>query len=136
MKKRENTSCLILEDEYHTAQEIKRIVLSYRPGYQIIGPLESCMEFSMLLSGRTIMPDLIISDVQLADGISTKVFEAHNLKTPVIFTAARDADLDLTASFNTIGRIRMPVTYQELVSSIWRFEQSENNKATKNPNIL
>ena len=80
---------LILEDEKLNAERIKRLLLEIRPDVEIVGVLGSVTKATDWLSANE-CPDLILMDVQLADGLSFEVFNRVDVRCPVLFTTAYD----------------------------------------------
>lgn len=79
---------LIIEDESRAAQIIKNLLLEIDSTFQIIGLVESVVEGIEIL--KKVPPDLIISDIELSDGISFEIFTESPPPCPVIFTTAFD----------------------------------------------
>ena len=80
---------LIIEDEKHTANDLKRTIFEVQPSAEIIGIIGSVEKgIAFLRENQGI--DLIFSDIQLLDGLSFEIFQAVNNATPVIFCTAYD----------------------------------------------
>ena len=77
---------LIIEDEAKAAQIIKKLLLEIDGAYRILNVVESIAEGIAFLKQQ--QPDLIISDIELLDGISFEIFTSHPPPCPVIFTTA------------------------------------------------
>lgn len=80
---------LIIEDEKRTANDLKRTIFGVLPGAEIIGIVDSVEAGISFLEQHT-RPDLIFSDIQLADGLSFEIFQAVKNDVPVIFCTAFD----------------------------------------------
>lgn len=115
-----NIECLILEDEYYTALEIKRLLIAYKPGYRVAAILETCMEFDEFIS-RNVNVDLIVGNIYLADGFTPKYIMQSGISVPVILTRGADGSCDYNLP-NLIGYISKPVTKELLYSCINKFE--------------
>jgi len=74
---------LVLEDEPLVAESLLKLVRQLEPEASITGPVQSVKDARMKLEMQT--PDLIISDIQLADGISLDVFTGYNIQCPIYF---------------------------------------------------
>ena len=85
---------LILEDEPLVAESLLKLVRQLEPAATIAGPVDSVKEARKRLELRT--PDLIISDIQLADGISLDVFTDYNIQCPIIFTTAFNEKVNIS----------------------------------------
>ena len=79
---------VILEDEPITARELKFILRKLEPDVVIldtIDTVEGSIDFF-----KTTQPDLIFSDIHLADGSCFDIFNAVTVKSPIIFCTAYD----------------------------------------------
>lgn len=68
---------LILEDEPLVAVSLINLVRELEPSAVLDGPLGSVKEATEWLN-KNILPDLILSDIQLSDGISLDIFRVTN----------------------------------------------------------
>lgn len=111
---------LIIEDERKAAQELKNILISLSPDYRIMDSLESVEDGVAWFASNT-QPDLIFSDIQLADGLSFEIF--RNLKTlpPIIFCTAFDEYALAAFEVNGIQYILKPITASKVQQSIERY---------------
>lgn len=80
---------LIIEDERKAAQELKSLVLGLRPDWYVVGILPSAVEAIDWLKENK-EPDLIFSDIQLADALCFHIYETVSVKCPIIFCTAFD----------------------------------------------
>lgn len=67
-------------------------------------------------------PDLMISDIQLSDGISFEIFKQVNIKCPVIFTTAYDQYAIEAFKVNSIDYLLKPVKKEELEKAVTKFK--------------
>lgn len=110
---------LILEDEHLVAESLIRIVRQLEPGAVIEGPVTSVKDAKKALSANT--PDLIISDIQLADGISLDVFTESDIQCPIIFTTAYDEYAIRAFKLNSIDYLLKPIDKKELKNAFDKF---------------
>jgi two-component system LytT family response regulator len=82
---------LILEDEYPAAERLRRLLLKAEPSAEVLAILQSVVAARQWLAAHP-APDLILSDIQLSDGLSFEIFEelGSALRCPIIFTTAYD----------------------------------------------
>lgn len=88
-------------------------------------------------------PDLILSDIQLADGLSLEIWEQAVVPSPVIFTTAFDAYAIKAFRANSVDYILKPVKLAELQAALaklrhWRSapvheELKIKNEETRKP---
>jgi len=110
---------LILEDEPLVAESLIKLVRQLEPGASIAGPVQSVSEARMRLEVQT--PDLIISDIQLADGISIDVFTDYNIQCPIIFTTAFNEYAIRAFKVNSIDYLLKPIDKNELKAALEKF---------------
>ena len=79
---------MIIEDEPFAYEEMKRMMTILRPGYHLQAWADSVEEALRTL--RKAVPDLLLVDIRLSDGLCFDVFERMPVNTPVIFTTAYD----------------------------------------------
>ncbi len=110
---------LLLEDEPLVAQSLMKLVKQLEPDATIAGPVESVKEAKKRLEVQT--PDLIISDIQLSDGISLDVFADYNIQCPIIFTTAFNEYAIRAFKVNSIDYLLKPVDKKELQAALDKF---------------
>lgn len=114
---------LILEDEKLNAERIQRLMGRIRPNMEIVGVLASVKKAVDWLAENK-SPDLIIMDIQLADGLSFEVFNLTDVKCPVIFTTAYDEYAVKAFKYNSVDYLLKPVEEDELEAAVTKFENS------------
>jgi DNA-binding LytR/AlgR family response regulator len=119
---------LLIEDESAAAKLLKQMVLEIRPDASILAVLDSVKSSIQWLREHP-WPDLIISDIQLADGNSFAIFQELQIEVPVIFTTAYDEHTLKAFKLNSIDYLLKPIEKEELQAAIAKFEklhQKEN----------
>jgi len=114
---------LILEDEKLNSERIQRLMLKIRPHMEIVGVLTSVKKTVDWLSENE-NPDLIIMDIQLADGLSFEVFNLADVKCPVIFTTAYDEYAVKAFKYNSVDYLLKPIEKDELEAAIIKLENT------------
>jgi DNA-binding LytR/AlgR family response regulator len=66
-------------------------------------------------------PDLIFLDIHLADDISFKIFEAVEVKAPIIFVTAYDSYAIQAFKLNSIDYLLKPIDKEELKQAIKKY---------------
>lgn len=130
---------LILEDEQITAEELQHYLRQIVPGVQILAVLETVEEAVEYLSDQPdriatanrqpdrTRPDLIFSDIQLADGLSFEVFEQVSVRCPVIFCTAFDEYAMQAFTANGIAYVLKPFDRKAIAASLTRFESLQTH---------
>lgn len=125
---------LILEDEKLNSDRIQRLMLKIRPNVKILGVLTSVKKtVDWLYENES--PDLILMDIQLADGLSFEVFNLADVKCPVIFTTAYDEYAVKAFKYNSIDYLLKPIEQDHLEMAIAKFERSVQRSYQQSPSI-
>lgn len=111
---------LVIEDERLVADHLIRLLKDMEPDWEIYGPLASLREARKWL-GQYPLPDLILADIQLSDGISLDLFTFMQPACPVIFTTAFDEYAIRAFKINSIDYLLKPVDAQELEAALRKF---------------
>jgi DNA-binding LytR/AlgR family response regulator len=124
---------LIVEDEELAAERLAQLVKEIEPEAEIHGPIDTV---SATVAHLKTHPDydLILLDIQLADGKSFSIFEDFELVTPVIFTTAYDEYALHAFEVNSIDYLLKPVNREKLKSSLEKFHKLKEYYRTENPN--
>jgi DNA-binding LytR/AlgR family response regulator len=112
---------LIIEDELQAAQRLETLVQELVPGSEIVGKIDTVKKAVQWFKTNE-SPDLVLMDIQLADGISFQIFEQSEVKAPVIFTTAFDAYALKAFKVNSIDYILKPVDKDELRAAMQKLE--------------
>lgn len=113
---------LIIEDEFHAVKRLQQLLRTAWPEVEILEVLESVEECLKWFSQNQV-PDLIFSDIQLADGISFDVFKQVQVECPVIFTTAFDEFAIKAFKLNSIDYLLKPIDPEELGTAIEKYHR-------------
>jgi two-component system LytT family response regulator len=113
---------LLLEDEYPAAERLQRLLQQAAPEAQVAAVLDSVAGAVQWLSTNP-APDLILSDIQLADGLSLDVFDQLVVRSPVIFTTAYDAYAIRAFKANSVDYLLKPVKLAELQAALTKLRE-------------
>jgi len=108
---------LIVEDEKLAAERIQLLLHQYDNSIDIVGVIDSVEEAVTWLR-RHPAPDLIIMDIQLADGSAFDIFKQIKISTPVIFTTAFDQYALEAFKVLSVDYLLKPVTLQALTQAL------------------
>ncbi len=112
---------LIIEDEVRAANRLERLIMALRPETTIVGKLETVAEALDFLANN--QPDLILSDIQLADGLSFEIYENQTVDCPIIFTTAYDQYAINAFETNGIDYLLKPVEDERLQKALEKYDQ-------------
>lgn len=112
---------LIVEDEKPAAERLERMVIKCKPDAEIAGKTDSITTTVKWLENNE-CPDLILLDIQLADGLSFTIFERIKIPCPVIFTTAYDEYTLKAFELNSIDYLLKPIDKEKLKISLEKFD--------------
>lgn len=113
---------LIIEDERKAAHELRSLVISLRPEWNIVDIIPSAGEAIAWLKENK-MPDLIFSDIQLADGVCFQIFETVIVDCPIIFCTAYDEYAIKSFETSSIDYLLKPVDKVKLERSLVKLDR-------------
>lgn len=111
---------LIIEDELKTGREMKSLAEGLSHDIEVLDIIPS-VEGSLAWFKENAPPDLILSDIQLADGLSFSIFELVDVKAPVIFCTAYDQYALRAFESNGIDYLLKPVDEGKLSQSLDKY---------------
>jgi two-component system, LytTR family, response regulator len=112
---------LIIEDEPLVAKDLETLLRRIEPDAKIDGIISSVEHARKWFSSNP-LPDLILSDIQLSDGISFDIFENFQLNCPIIFTTAFDEYAIRAFKLNSIDYLLKPIDGNELSGAIKKYK--------------
>ena len=113
---------IIIEDEQPAAKRLEKMLHDISPEFEVIQCCDS-IESSLNYFKTGIVPDLVMLDVQLGDGLSFDIFKQVAISCPVIFTTAYDEYAIKAFELNSIDYILKPIRKENLERSIDKFTQ-------------
>lgn len=126
---------LIIEDEEPASQRLEKLLRSIEPGIEIIDVLDSVINaINWFKTNRH--PDLVMLDIQLADGQSFEIFKAVEIKSFVIFTTAYDEFAIKAFELNSIDYLLKPIDKEKLSLAIKKYKELKNPDQSFNLNEL
>lgn len=111
---------LVIEDEPLVASDLVNLLKRVEPLAQVEAVLSSVVSAKKWFTENP-LPDLILSDIQLSDGISFDIFENLHLSCPIIFTTAYDDYAIRAFKLNSIDYLLKPVDGQELSRALAKY---------------
>ncbi|TWI19157.1 LytR/AlgR family response regulator transcription factor [Sphingobacterium siyangense] len=115
---------LIIEDEPLTARELSDMITEIDPNFRVLATLVS-IEQSLTWFNQNNQPDLIFSDIQLADGLSFDIFRKLDLHCPIIFCTAFDEYILSAFDTNTVSYLLKPISKFQLEQALNKFKNMQ-----------
>ncbi len=112
---------LIIEDEALAAKRIRKMIEEFYPEITIEAVTDSIQSSVEWLKSFP-HPDLILMDIELADGQSFEIFNQVDVKSTIIFTTAYDEYAIRAFKVNSIDYLLKPINPDDLKRGIDKFE--------------
>lgn len=113
---------VIIEDEKPAAEKLKKSLAAISMEIEVLAVLGSVKETCSWLEYHPI-PELLIMDIELSDGLSFRVFEQSKIDCPVIFTTAYDEYWQEAFEHNSIDYLLKPVKEEKLKAALQKYEK-------------
>ncbi len=131
---------LIIEDEYPAAERLQQLLGRLDEPIEVVDVLDS-VESAIRWFAEHPAPDLILSDIQLSDGLSFDIYEKVVIKSPIIFTTSYDEYAIQAFKVKSIDYLLKPIKFEELDKAIAKYKQlksefSEEENASKIERLL
>lgn len=134
---KESLNLLIVEDEELAARKLNKMVLELEPNMCCLAITDSIAGTVSWLKENG-LPDLILMDIELADGQSFEIFSRVDVRCPVIFTTAYDEFALKAFKVNSVDYLLKPVKPEELRTALEKFRslrQSQISEGATQQNI-
>jgi DNA-binding LytR/AlgR family response regulator len=129
---------LIVEDEELAVKKLQKTLLSIDRMVEVVGVTDSIKSTVDFLKQNP-PPDLILMDIELADGQSFEVFNMVPVKNPVIFITSYDEYALKAFKVNSVDYLLKPVQKDELEAALNKYKElnvTDNNKGSSDINNL
>ena len=111
---------LIVEDEELAVKKLRKTLQSIGGELEVAGEADSIASTVDWLRTHP-QPDLILMDIELADGQSFEIFNQTDVKSPVIFTTSYDEFALKAFKVNSVDYLLKPIQKDELEAAISKF---------------
>ena len=113
---------LIIEDEEPAAKRLQKMLKEIEPGITVLDNIVS-VSSAIKWFNENDSPDLVFSDIQLADGLSFEIFKGVNISCPIIFTTAYDQYAIDAFKVNSIDYLLKPIKKEELANAVSKYKK-------------
>lgn len=113
---------LIVEDEDLAVKKLQKTLAAVDAGAEVVGVTDSIKNTVEWLTTNP-QPDLILMDIELADGQSFEVFNLTDVKSPVIFTTSYDEYALKAFKVNSVDYLLKPIQKEELEAALNKFKK-------------
>ncbi len=111
---------IIVEDENPAAIHLRKLL--EKRGIQVLAHLDSVKNTAKWLANNPV-PDLLIMDIQLGDGLSFEVFDIVKVQCPVVFITAFNQYAIEAFKVNSIAYLLKPIDEDELGQALDKYQQ-------------
>ncbi len=126
---------LIAEDEPLASERLVRLLHLCADDFTILAQTDSVSETVSLLNNGN-QPDLLLLDIQLADGKSFSILEQTKTEIPVIFTTAFDEYALKAFKFHSIDYLLKPIQQNELKAALEKFNKTKKSESATSIDIV
>ena len=120
---------LLIEDEELAVKKIQKTLMALDPNLEIVGTTDSIASSVEWLQNNP-KPDLILMDIELADGQSFEIFNRFEVTSPVIFTTSYDEYALKAFKVNSIDYLLKPIQKDDLELALEKFKKLKNSYAS------
>lgn len=113
---------LIVEDEELAVKKLRKTLFAVDGTIEVTGVTDSIRSTVEWLQNNP-QPDLILMDIELADGQSFEVFNLTDVKSPVIFTTSYDEYALKAFKVNSVDYLLKPIQQDELNAALSKFRK-------------
>lgn len=111
---------LIIEDEQMAADDLEKVINNMDDEVEIAAKTSSVISSIKWLQENEV--DLILSDIQLGDGLCFEIFESLDINTPIIITTAYDNYAIQAFKQNSIDYLLKPIDENELKKALDKYK--------------
>ena len=126
---------LIVEDEDLAVKKLQKTLLSIDKMVEVSGVTENIQE-TVDFHKENPSPDLILMDIELADGQSFEIYNLTEVKAPVIFITSYDEYALKAFKVNSVDYLLKPVQKDELEAALNKYKLLKGNGTSKNNNDI
>ncbi|MBN1144519.1 MAG: response regulator transcription factor [Bacteroidales bacterium] len=112
---------VIIEDEAPAYRRLIKLINGYDSSVEVVGVIQSVKE-GLEWFNRNDLPDLILSDIQLADDLSFTIFKELKITVPIIFITAYDEYAINAFKFYSIDYLLKPICADDLKAGLDKYK--------------
>ena len=120
---------LIIEDEELAVKKLQKTLAGVDATAEVVGTADSIQSSVEWLEANP-APDLILMDIELADGQSFEIFNLTEVKSPVIFTTSYDEFALKAFKVNSVDYLLKPIQKEELQAALNKFKKLNTESKT------
>lgn len=115
----------IIEDEELAVKKLQKTLLSVDQSAEVVGIADSIRSSIAWLENNP-APDLILMDIELADGQSFEIFDKIEIRSTVIFTTSYDEFALKAFKVNSIDYLLKPIQKEDLQAALEKLKKMKD----------
>lgn len=123
---------IIIEDEFPSYKKLDKILSELDPSISVVAHIESVEQLRTWFS-KNEDPDLIFSDIELADGQVFQVYDHYTPSCPIIFTSAHDNFFSNAFKTNGIEYLLKPYDKSRVKQALAKFHALRDRMSNSTP---
>jgi DNA-binding LytR/AlgR family response regulator len=116
----------LIEDEVPALENLKMCLAGIENNIDIAGTASSVSQSLNWLQNNA-LPDLILMDIQLSDGLSFHILKDNQVNCPVIFTTAYDKYMIDAFEYNCIDYLLKPIDSVKLAAALHKYKNLQHH---------
>lgn len=120
----------IVEDEELAVKKLRKTLQSVDESSEVVGEADSIQSAVDWLENNPV-PDLILMDIELADGQSFEIFNLTEVKSPVIFITSYDEYALKAFKVNSVDYLLKPVQKEDLETALDKYREMKKLYTTE-----
>lgn len=125
---------LIVEDEPLAAERLQKLLQEIDRHVEVVAIADS-IKSTVAWLNQNDPPDIILMDIELADGQSFEIFGQVTIKSSVIFTTSYDEYALRAFKVNSIDYLLKPVKKEDIKKSLEKYEALRKQFARPTPSV-
>jgi DNA-binding LytR/AlgR family response regulator len=125
---------MVVEDEPPARERLRTLLRAWDPGLEVAAAVGSVQEARAWLVAHG-APDLVLLDVQLADGLGTELLREPGLTCPVVMVTAYDEYVLEALAHNCIDYVLKPVQPERLHQALDKYLRLRAHFAGNGPGL-
>ena len=125
---------LIIEDETLAVEKLRSTLSAVEEKASVIGVTGSIKSSVDWLKTHP-APDMILMDIELADGQSFEIFRQVAVKSPVIFTTSYDEYAIKAFKVNSVDYLLKPVEEEDLRAAMQKYKEVHQKQEVPTPSF-
>lgn len=123
---------VLLEDEVPALAQLETTLRAARPDVVITATFDTVVAARAWFAANP-PPDLVVSDIQLADGLALSLFAEDGVACPVVFATAYDAYLLDAFRCASVDYLLKPITHDDVARALAKHERLREAYAAARP---